>query len=545
MNYLVLSLLVSQTPLVPVVDSEVTFAAQSEQDFRHVEVIDGSVYAGGSTSMVDYNTGNTIPLPYHTTYIGPGVGGTNADNLYIIRMNLDLLPLSGLIAGSQCSDRAAYQIKPRGPGQGLDVCGMTHDGDTFPGIDPLAYQPDSQKPLGCGSNWWDAWNPNHTNGYCVTISSDLTTMSGGTLWGGFWGETTSRLQVVPLPGGGRISLGHTNEFSFNDLVGPTPYHSGGADWVDGMIMQWSHDNRTLVRSFYTPRGGSGTIEFPGGLVVLSNGDWLFSTTVGLSGQSGQVRFIRYEPVSGTEIWATNLSGQAMLESGAIQQSNGDVVSAVVDLDPAGEAFNNCRVVAVSESGSITWDRTFAGNGDVVCHKPEVLEDDSIIVIGQTTSTNLPVTDGTGGTLAALSTSRSGDRDGILIWLNSDGTDRYISYHGNSGVDRFRGSDYYDNYLYVTGWTTPTQNPEEADGWVLKFGPMFTTGGGTDGGVGDSGVPSDSGTDSGIDGGVDAGPEDAGFPDSGIEPDAGTPDGGFPLCYSSVAELCAAAATVCN
>ena len=544
--------LISQTPVAPALDAERTFEGGSEQRFRHAEVVYPYVYFGGASNVLNWDT-SPATLPFNTTRVGPGVSApTNADDVYIVRLDLSLTSSTGdrgIVFGSGCSDRAAYQIKPRGDGS-LDVCGMTHDGDSLPGIASSGvYQSSSQKGPGCGSIIWNAWNSNHGDGYCVVVANDLSSVSGGTLWGGSWGESTARLQMVQLSNGNRLTLTHTNENSFDDLVGPQPYHSGGADREDGVVMEWFADNSGLARSFYLPRGGSNTIEFPGGLVELPNGDWLLSTTVGLQGQSGTYRIIRYRPSTNSEVWSFDVVGQAMAESGAALLPNGNVVFVAADLDPNGEDFNGCRLVAVDPEAApanrLVWDTIIDGNGNDMCYKPVALPDNSVIVVGRTSSTNLPVTDGLNGTIAALDTSLGGGLDGTIIWLNADGSARYISYHGTNELDMHRGAAFYDDFLYVAGWRVINGSNDEGESAALamRFGPLFTTPPPQDAGVSDAGFADAGFPDSGVE--PDAGFPDAGFPDSGVVPDAGTPDAGFPLCYSSVSELCAAAATVCN
>jgi hypothetical protein len=193
----------------------------------------------------------------------------------------------------------------------------------------------------------------------------------------------------------------------------------------------------------------------------------------------------------------NYSNQKIYCAGVSNQQVSTTYAAALSSGYNGtfEALQDVLVYALSNNGATIDYITYLGgvNNDVATGIS--ISGSSIFVCGHTTSTDFPVTDGSGGTTAAFDNSYGGAKDGFVAVLNSTLNQlSYCTYLGGGGDDealtiRATGASSFDVSLHLYA-ILPTASPnylvafadnsfggaEEA--WIAGFSSFNSIGFGT-------------------------------------------------------------------
>jgi hypothetical protein len=130
-------------------------------------------------------------------------------------------------------------------------------------------------------------------------------------------------------------------------------------------------------------------------------------------------------------------------------SNGAIISGYTN------SFNNLEYdvfyLKIDSAGNIIWQKTFTENDWEFAYSSALLDNDELIIAGETYS----------GT--------NGNSDGLLLKIKSNGDVDWVKKIGFQNQDAFRSVTYLNGFIYAAGYYTTLQN-EIHKGFILKLLP---------------------------------------------------------------------------
>lgn len=275
-----------------------------------------------------------------------------------------------------------------------------------------------------------------------------------------------------------ICLGNTAS-SNGDLPGP------GAGNYDAFLTSWANNSGLeAVKRF----GGAGN-DSGRDMVLSANGDIVVLGTRGSTTNvfDDDTWIFRVTP-GGEVLWEHTYGGSSFdWPRRLLQLQNGDLLlvgstfSEDGDItEPRGES--DIWVLRLSSEGELIWQRTYGGSQDESACCAHEMTDGSIVIAGQTASTDGQVS------------ANNGESDGWLLTLDAQGTLISERTYGGTGFDGFAGMARAGADEIVLIGSTSSTNGDVAgnhggnDAWALK---LNTSGdvlsqrclGGSDGDVG--------------------------------------------------------------
>ena len=401
-------------------------------------------------------------------------GGTGDSYLAIVSADGRSLEAATFFGGSGM-ERPPYGIELASNGDVVFTSGTTSP--NIPGT-AAAYRPNLHSPV-----------PSPGDGYVCRISGNLQSLRWCSYTGGGW------------PRGGLTLDGQDNVLVAGEVTGAQYATTPGAVQTaakgpgDAFILKLSANGAQALAS--TRLGGTGDnepeVEVTVSIRLFPNGDVSvaglsqsadFPTTAGAAQTSSRgapdVFVARLNSSLTTLVYSTLLSGSdvegglhrhALLSDGSVLIA-GQTTSS--DLPAGAGAFKGGEdgfVAKLSPSGgAYSFVRYFGGSGNEPTLGPEVDGAGLIYVFGATTSRDLPVTPD-----AIQLSYGGGPADGFLMILEANGTPRFLTYLGGSGDDLVRGIALGPaGEIYVVGGTASDNFP------VTQGALQSRRGGGDDG-----------------------------------------------------------------
>jgi hypothetical protein len=433
------------------------------------------VLLGSGRLLVTARTqSNDLPTTSGAFQTGYG-GGVSDTYLAILSADGSSLEAATYFGGSSM-ERPAYGIDITNNGDIVFTSGTTSpDIPTTAG----AYRRNLHQPV-----------PSPGDGYVCRISSSLGTVRWCTYTGGGWPRGGLRLDAQDNV----IVVGRALGANFAPTSGAFQTQRQGTD--DGFVLKLDPNGTSAV--FSTLIGGSGS---QAGEVVLSayplsGGDISiagaaasadFPTTAGAAQTSttglGDAFTARISG-DGSTLRHSTLYGGSGAEGGvhAVLPDESAIIHGVTaSLQLPGAAGGRSGpldgyLAQVSADGStVQWASFVGGSGSELLANTIVSSSGNLIVVGNTSSADLPVTSD-----ALQSTFMGGGNDGFLLIVGPGGAVVFATYLGGTGDELIRGvAEDSEGSLYLVGWTTsddfpitsgafqPSRRGQE-DGFIMKL-----------------------------------------------------------------------------
>ncbi len=213
--------------------------------------------------------------------------------------------------------------------------------------------------------------------------------TGNLIWRGYYGGSNNDRAhaVVRSNDGGFVMCGFTesDDFDINNSRGSYDFWVVKIDKVGNLVWQKSYGGTGIERA----QDIANTAD--GGYIITGN---TFSNDVDVSKNNGEsdIWLIKID-VSGNLVWETSFGGSQFDDAQSVSQSkDGGYIlvgnSKSTDKDTnANEGENDIWLIKTDANGNMTWQKTFGGAGLDYGFDALETEEGSIIIVGETSSTD--------------------------------------------------------------------------------------------------------------------------------------------------------------
>ena len=219
-------------------------------------------------------------------------------------------------------------------------------------------------------------------------------------------------------------------------------------------------------------GGSDWDGEPGDLILTSDNNlviWYHSWSIDIEGltNKGELDFVVAKlDFDGNIIWQNNFGGNSEERITKFIETNdggfvgvGDTWSSDLVLHPFNGEGTNSYIIKISSNGELLWFDTFGGDNYEQFYDVVELNDNSLIVSGRFSSTNISGVENKGGS------------DAILFRYDENGNKMWMKTWGGNGTDSISKICIYENReIFLVNFTdsTDVDGANTGDFFIMKY-----------------------------------------------------------------------------